>query len=244
LVMRAKPDGYTLLFTASHHILYPLLYKADYDALKSFIPIAKMGTETMCLVVHPSLPVHSVQELIALAKKQPGQLLMSVAGVGSFGHFETADFMSMAGIDMKQVMFKGAGAMLLDTLGGHSQVSITGPTIALGHIQDGKLRALATTGSKRNKVLPHVPTISEAGVPGFEAALWWAIFAPLGTPQAIVDRLSKEITAIMNSEETKNAFEKVGADPDLMGPAEMVKLFEKETAKYAKLVKEGKIKAE
>ena len=243
-VMRAKPDGYTLLFTSSQIVQNPSLYKVEYDAVKSFAPVAKMGTSPTCLVVHPSLPVYSVKEFIALAKQKPGQLLCATGGAGSNMHLVTALFMTMAGIEMKLIHFKGGGPALLDTVGGHTQVQFSGFTTSLGQINAGKLRALGYGGSTRSKLAPDLPTISEAGVPGYEAAIWWAIFAPVGTPKEIVDSLSKEITAIMTAEGTKKTFEQWGADPDLLVGADMVKFIEAEKAKWEKVVKDGNIKAE
>jgi tripartite-type tricarboxylate transporter receptor subunit TctC len=243
-VMRADPDGYTLLFTSAQIVQNPLLYKVEYDAVKSFAPVAKMGSGPNLLTVHPSLPVNSVKELITLAKKQPGKLICASSGAGSYTHLATAYFMALAGIDMKLVQFKGGGPALVDALGGHSQVLLITITTALPPVQSGKLRALGVGGPVRSKLLPDVPTISEAGIPGYEAAQWWAIFAPLGTPKVVVDRLNKELAVIMNSEETKKTFEIQGADPDLLGPAEFVKFIEAETVKWAKVVKDGNIRGE
>ena len=242
--MRAEPDGYTLLFTSSQIVLGPLLSKVEYDPLKSFVPIAKMGQGPSVLTVHPSVPANSVKELVALAKKQPGELVCASAGGGSFTHLATALFETMADIKFKLVQFKGGGPTLIDTIGGHSKVLLITLTTALPQIKSGKLRALGYGGSFRSKLLPDVPTISEAGVPGYEAAIWWGLFAPAGTPKAIVDRLQKELSAIMNSEEMKKTFEAQAAEPDFAGPAEFVKLIEAESAKWGKVIKEGNIKGE
>lgn len=243
-VMRAEPDGYTLLFTSTQVVQNPLLYKVEYDALQSFVPVAKMGSAPNILVVHPSLPVYSVKELIALAKQQPGKLLISSAGAGSFTHMGIAYFMSMAGIDMKMIHFKGGGPALVDTLGGHTQVLFTTVVSGVPQVKAGKLRALGCGGLTRSKLLPDVPTLSEAGLPGYEAYLWWAIFAPLGTPKAVADRLNKELAVIMNAEETKKIFEQEGASADLLIGAEMVRYIEAEKTKWAKVIKDGNIKGE
>jgi tripartite-type tricarboxylate transporter receptor subunit TctC len=242
--MRADPDGYTLLFTSTQIVFNPLLFKVDYDPVKSFVPVAKMGNGPNVLAVHPSVPANSVKELIALMKKQPGKLICSSSGGGSFTHLASALFEYLADVDCKMVQFKGGGPSLIDTIGGHSQILLTSLTTALPQIKAGKLRALGFGGTTRSKLLPDVPTISEAGVPGYEAAIWWSIFAPVGTPKPIVERLQKELAAIMNAEETKKAFEVQGAEPDFMATAEFIKLIEAESAKWEKVIKAGNIKAE
>ena len=244
LVAKAQPDGYTLLFPSSAIAINPLLYKVPYDPVKSFIPIAKMGNGPVVLTVHPGVPANSVKELIALAKKQPGKLVCAAAGVGSFMHLGSELFKLMAGIDIMMVQFKGGGPAMIDTMGGHSQISLGTLTQSLPQIKAGKLKALGFGGAARSKLLPDLPTISEAGVPGYEAAIWWGLFAPAGTPKAIVDRLHKEIEGILNSEDTKKIFETQGAEAELMGPADFVKFIQAETVKWGKVVKEAKIQAE
>ena len=244
MVAKSEPDGYTLLFTSSAIAINPLLYKVPYDPVKSFVPIAKIGSGPVVLTVHPSVPVNSVQELIALAKRQPGKLVCAAAGVGSFVHLGSELFKMMAGLDFKIVQFKGGGPAMIDTMGGHSQILVGTLTMSLPQIKSGKLKALGYGGSVRSKLLPDVPTISEAGVPGYEAAIWWGLFAPAGTPKAIVDRLYKELAVILNSAEIKKVFEDQGAEMELMGSTEFGKFIEEETAKWGKVIKEGNIKGE
>jgi tripartite-type tricarboxylate transporter receptor subunit TctC len=150
----------------------------------------------------------------------------------------------MAGIDIKIVQFKGGGPAMIDTMGGHSQISLGTLTQSLPQIKSGKLKALGYGGSARSKLLPDVPTVSEAGVTGYAAAQWWGLFAPAGTPKAIVDRLYKELEVILKAEDTQKTFEVQGAEPDLMGPAGFVKFIEAEGVKWGKVVKEGNIKGE
>lgn len=244
MVAKSDPDGYTLLFTSAAITINPLLFKVPYDPVKSFIPIAKMGNGPVVLTVHPGVPANSVKELIALAKKQPGKMVSAAAGGGSFMHLATELFRMMAGIDIKIVQFKGGGPAMIDTMGGHSQISLGTLTQSLPQIKSGKLKALGYGGSARSKLLPDLPTISEAGVPGYEAAQWWGLFAPAGTPQAIVDRLHKELGVILKAEDTLKTFEAQGAEPDLMGPADFIKFIEEEGAKWGKVVKEGNIRQE
>lgn len=244
MVAKAEPDGYTLLFTSSAIAINPLLYKVPFDPVKSFIPIAKVGDGPAVLAVHPSVPANSVTELIALAKKQPGKLVCAAAGVGSFIHMSSELLKVMAGIDFKIVQFKGGGPAMIDVMGGHSQIITGSLTMTMPHIKSGKLKALGYAATARTKLMPEMPTVSEAGLPGYESAIWWGFFAPAGTPREIVDRLYKEIAAIMNSEEMKQTFEKQGSDIDLMGSADFAKFIEKETVKWGKVVKEGNIKGE
>jgi tripartite-type tricarboxylate transporter receptor subunit TctC len=244
MVARSKPDGYTLLFHSSGIILNPLLEKAPYDPFKSFIPIAKIGNAVSVLDVHPSVPANSVKELIALAKKSPGKLVAAAAGAGSFGHLSTELFKEMADIDFKIVQFKGGGPAMIDVLGGHSQLIFVSIAQALPHIKSGKVKALGYAAKQRSKALPNVPTISEAGLPGYESFIWWGLYAPTGTPQPIVDKLNREIAAIMKTPEMIKAMDDQGADIDLLTGAAFSKFMESESAKWDKVIKKNNIKLE
>ena len=244
MVAKAEPDGYTLLFTSSAITTNPLLFKVPFDPVKSFIPVAKIGSGPAVLAVHPGVPANSVKELIALAKNQPGKLVCAAAGVGSFVHMSSELFKMMAGVDFKIVQFKGGGPAMIDVMGGHSQILTGTLTMTMPQIKTGKLKALGYAASARTRLMPELPTVSEAGLPGYESAIWWGVFAPAGTPREIVERLYKEIAAIMNSEEMKQTFEKQGSDVDLMGSADFAKFIDAETLKWGKVVKEGNIKGE
>jgi tripartite-type tricarboxylate transporter receptor subunit TctC len=244
MVAKSEPDGYTLLFTSSAIAINPLLYKVPYDPVKSFIPIAKVGNGPAVLTVHPSVPVNSVQELVALAKKQPGKMICAASGAGSFVHLSSELFRMMAGIDFKIVQFKGGGPAMIDVMGGHSQILVGSLTMSLPQMRTGKLKALGYGGATRTKLVPDLPTISEAGVPGYEAAIWWGFFAPAGTPKEIIDRLYREIAAIMNSEEMRKTFDEQGSDVEVLASAEFAKFVEAETVKWGKVIKAGNIQGE
>jgi tripartite-type tricarboxylate transporter receptor subunit TctC len=244
MAAKASPDGYTLLIVSAAYGFNPALYTLPFDPVKSFVPVAKLGSGPNSLTVHPSVPANTVKELIALAKQKPGQLICGSAGVGSFQHMGTELFKMMAGVDFKIVQFKGGGPAMIDQLGGHSQFSFGSLIQTLPHIQSGKFRILATGGLKRSAILPSVPTIAEAGVPGYEATNWWGILAPAGTPAPIVERLNKEIKTLLASAEVQKLFLNEGADVDYLGPAEFGPFIEKEIIKWGKVVKEANIKVE
>jgi tripartite-type tricarboxylate transporter receptor subunit TctC len=246
MAARAVPDGYTIMSTAGQHTLMaPLNEKLTFDPLKSFLPIARMGSGPNVLVVHPSLPVNSVKELIALAKQKPGQLIIPSSGAGTVFHVSIESFKAMAGIDLKVVHFKGGGPALIDVLGGHSQVFISSLLAALPHIKSGKLRALGTGGTKRSSLLPDVPTIAEAGgIPGYTTMNWWGMFAPAGTPVPVITRLTNEIKAIVSTDDMKKRLLNDGIEAEYMGPAEFAAFLEAEQANWVKIVKKANIKLE
>ncbi len=245
IASRATPDGYTVVIAAAHHTLFaPLHAKLYFDPIKSFTPIARVGSGPNVLVVHPSLPANSVKELIALAKQKPGQLLFSCNGVGGSLHMGVELFKTMAGVDLTIVQFKGGGPAMIDLLGGHSQGFISSLIAAMPHIKSGKLRALGTGGAKRSSVLPDVPTIAEAGLPGYTSINWWGILAPAGTPAPIVTRLSNELKAIVAMDDVKKRFLNDGIEADHMGPAEFGAFLEEEQANWARIVKKANIKLE
>jgi tripartite-type tricarboxylate transporter receptor subunit TctC len=246
IAARAVPDGYTVMSTAGQHTLMAALHeKLPFDPIKSFLPIARVGSGPNVLVVHPSLPVHSVKDLIALAKQKPGQLLIPSSGVGTVFHLGIERFKMMAGIDLTVLQFKGGGPALIDVLGGHSHCFISSLLAALPHIKSGKLRALGTGGPVRSSLLPDVPTIAEAGgLPGYTTMNWWGILAPAGTPGPIITRLSGELKAIVTGDELKKQFLNDGIEAEYMGPAEFGRFLEEEQANWTKIVKNANIKLE
>ena len=241
---KAAPDGYTLLIISIAHAVSPWLYKLQYDPIKSFVPVSILASGPNVLVVHPSLGVHSVTELIALAKEKPGQLNYASAGIGSFQHLGGELFKLTAGINMVHVPYKGGGPAMTDVLGGYTKIMFSSMVQTTPFVLNGQLRALGTSGARRNPALPDVPTIAEAGLPGYEATNWWGVVAPAGTPPEIVEKLHTEIAAVQESPKTKEQFAAQGADIVQMTSAEFGSFIEKEINKWERVVKEAGIKAE
>jgi tripartite-type tricarboxylate transporter receptor subunit TctC len=244
LAANAPKDGYTLLIVSLVNAVNPWLYKLPYDPIKSFAPIATLASAPNVLVVHPDQPVTSVKELIALARQKPGQVQYASGGVGSFQHLGGELFKLMAGVDMLHVAFKGGGPALIDVLGGHTKVIFATTITALPHLRSGKLRALGVGGRERSAVLPDLPTIAEAGVPGYEAVNWIGIVAPAGTPAPIVAKLQQEIVAIQDSNELQKQFAAEGVEIMRMSSAETGAFMVQEMGKWERVVKEGGIKPE
>jgi tripartite-type tricarboxylate transporter receptor subunit TctC len=241
---KAAPDGYTLLVVSIAHAVSPWLYQLHYDPIKSFTPISILASGPNVLVVHPSLPVHSVKELIALAKEKPGELNYASAGIGSFQHLSGELFKLTAGVDLVHVPYKGGGPAMTDVIGGHTKIMFSSLVQTSPFILNGQLRALGTSGAQRNPALPDVPTIEEAGLPGYEATNWWGIVAPAGTPAAIVDKLHREIAAVQDSPKTKEQFAIQGADIVQMTSPEFGSYIEKEIGKWERVVKQSGMKGE
>ena len=244
ITANAPKDGYTLQVISLAHAVNPWLYKLPYDPIKSFTPISILASGPNVLAINPSLPVNSVKELIALAKQKPGELQYASAGVGSFQHLGGELFKLEAGVDMLHVPFKGGGPAMIDVIGGHTKLLFSSLVQTTPHIRSGKLKPLGTGGSKRNAVLPDVPTIAEAGVPGYEAVNWWGVVAPAGTPAPIIARLHEAIREVQTSAEVQKQFSSEGAEIVQMSSAEFAAFIEKEMKKWERVVKQGGIKAE
>ena len=244
LVANAQPDGYTLLVISTSFTTNPIIHKLRYDPLQSFAWVAMLGFGPNVLAVTQSLPAHSLKELIALAKAKPGQLIYASTGVGSNAHFGTELLKHMTGTDMLHVPYKGGGPALIETISGQAQLCLSSLIQAIGHIRSGKLRALATSGGKRSAILPDVPTISEAGVPGYETANWWGVAAPRGTPVPVVNRLNEEIKAVLLMQDIEKRLINEGAEPALKTPAELGSYVAAEMAKWAKIAQIAGIRGE
>jgi tripartite-type tricarboxylate transporter receptor subunit TctC len=244
MAARAQPDGYTLLLISVAYAFSPAIYKLSYDPATAFAPVAMLGSGPVVIAVTSKLPVSSLKELIALAKEKPGELNYASAGVGSFQHLASELFKLQAGVDIVHVPFKGGGPAMTDVIAGNTQVAIGSLVQMLPQIKGGRLKALGVGSARRVPALPDLPTISEAGVPGYEVTNWWGIVVPAGTPRPVVDRLHRELAAIATSAETKKRFEAEGAEPRPMSPDEFARFITAETVKWARVVKEASIRAE
>jgi tripartite-type tricarboxylate transporter receptor subunit TctC len=246
LAANAPKDGYTLLMVSLAHTVNPWLYELNgrYDPIKSFAPVAIIAASPVVLVVNPNLPVHSVTDLLALAKQQPGKLQYASAGIGSVTHLAGELFKYTAKVDMLHVPFRGAGPATIDVVGGHTSLMFGGLLATVPHIRSGKLRALGVGSLKRNAILPEVPTIAEAGVPGYETINWFGLVAPAGTPPAIIERLHREITAVQDLPEVQKQFDADGATVMRMTPAEFGDYMVADMSKWERVVKEAGIKAQ
>ena len=239
-VAKAKPDGYTLLFTGTPHVISPALYKnLPYDPLKDFASVMLVAAGPYVLVVNPQLPVKSVQELIALAKTQPGKIDYASSGNGSAQHLVSAMFASMAGIDLSHVPYKGSGPAMQDLISGQVKVSFAGIPNVMPSLRSGKLRALAVSTPKRSPDLPDVPTVAEAGVPGYDATLWLALLAPAGTPDEIVQKLYTEATRTLREPEVQKAIAATGVEVNIIGPQELPAFLQAEADKWGKVARES-----
>ena len=241
-VAKAPPDGYTLLIVQSSITINPTLQpKISYDPVRDFAPISKVADYMFFLVAHPSLPVRSVKQLIALDKARPGQLNYASVGVGSGTHLASELFNYMAGTKIVHVPYKGTGQALPDLIGGHVAIMF-GSTSFVPHVKSGKLVALGVTGAARSAALPEVPTIAEAALPGFEVTAWNALFAPAGTPEAIIKRLNALVREGLAQPEARVAMDKQGLDATPSAPEELARLVRTELDKWAKVIKASGMK--
>ena len=238
-VSKAKPDGYTLVMISTAHVISPHLYKQmPYDALRDFAPVMKIAEGPYVLVVHPSLPVKNVAELIALAKAQPGKIDYASSGNGSAQHLVGALFTTMAGADLSHVPYKGSSQAMNDVLGGQVKVSFVGVPNALPNLASGKLKALGVSTAKRYAEMPDVPAIAEAGVPGYDATIWLGLLAPPGTPREIVLKLNADITKILSTPDARKLMASAGVDVATSSPEEFGRLLSVEMDRWGKVVRE------
>lgn len=245
IAAKAAPDGYTILLISVAYAFAPALHKSlPYDPNTAFAPVGIIGRGPAVLTVNPSVPVNSVKELIALAKAKPGQLNYASAGVGSLQHLATALFVSQAGINVVHIPYKGGGPSMADVIAGHAQIVMPSMIQVLPHLRNGRLKALGVSGTVRSPALPDVPTIAEAGLPGYEAHNWWGLLVPAGTPQPIVERLNGALKAVLASDETRKRMETEGAEPLGMTPPEFGAFISAELVKWVKVARDVGIRAE
>jgi len=246
LVARAAPDGYTLLLNGGGTLaVNPSLYsRLPYDSVRDFAPISLVALQPSVLVVHPSVPAKSVKELVALAKSRPGQLNFASSGSGSLAHLSAEIFKSMAGVDMVHVPYKGAGPSLVDLIAGQVHLIFASSPSVMPHVRNGKLRALGVTTAKRAAATPDVPTIAEAGVPGFVVTGWYGLLAPAGTPAPIVSRLHADLVKVLGTAEVQEKLGSYGLEVATSTPAQFGEFLKAEIAKYSKVVRDAGVKVD
>ena len=244
-VARAAPDGYTLLFDASSFAVNPSLYSSlPYDAAKAFTPIAVLALFPNVLVVTPSFEAKNVAELVALAKAKPGAIAFASSGNGSAQHLSGELFRQKAGVEMTHVPYKGGGPALNDVIGGQVPVFFANMASGLVQVRAGKLRALAITGGHRSAALPDAPTMSEAGIPGYEVYEWNAIFAPAGTPPGVIAKIADAAAKAMQAAEFRSRVEQLGGEVAAYGPAEADRFVRAQSELWGRVVREAHIKVE
>lgn len=242
---RAPSDGYTIFLATIAHAIAPGLYKSlSYEFTRDFEPVGLVATTPNILIVHPSMPVKTVSELIAYCKAHPGQVNYGSAGPGSTEHLSGELFRTMTGTQMTHVPYKGGAPMMADLVAGQIQMAFETSPSAAPHIRAGKVRALAVTSARRSSAFADLPTVAEAGVPGYEMTTWFALMAPRGTPPAIVEQLRKQLQAVLNSDDVKARFAEQGVTPGDMPASQLPGFIRAETAKWAKIVKESGAKPE
>jgi tripartite-type tricarboxylate transporter receptor subunit TctC len=243
---RAAPDGYTIGggTTSSHAINATLYDKLSYDPVTSFAPITMYATQPNVLLVHPSVPVKNVRELIALLKASPNKYSFGSAGNGTSQHISGELFKAMAGVNMQHIPYRGSGQMMPELLGGTLQVAFDNIASAVQHVNAGKLRALAVTSATRSVVSPDVPTMAEAGLAGYDISAWQAVFAPAGTPAPIVERLYTEISRILKTPDIQKRFTDLGLNVSEMTPAQLSALVKSDVPRLGKIVKETGARAD
>jgi tripartite-type tricarboxylate transporter receptor subunit TctC len=244
-VAKSAGDGYTIgLQTVSLAINPALTPKMPYDTLKDLAPIGMVASSQHVLVVNEQVPAKTVKELVALAKSKPGKLSYASAGTGSTFHMSAELFKAVAGVSIVHIPYRGGGPALSDTIGGQVEMSFPVLSAAQGHVQSGKLRALGVTGPKRSPLMPDVPTIAEAGVPGYSFETWFMVFAPAGTPKPVIDKLNASLHAVLTAQAVKDRMAKEGFEATPSTPAQARARLEKELPQWAKLVKERGITAD
>ena len=246
LVAKSPPDGYTILMgTVGQVSINPHMYdKLPFDPAKDLAPITPAGLPVNVLNVHPSIPARSVKEFIALAKSKPGTLNFATGGIGASDHMATELFMSMTGVRMVHVPYKGGGPAIIDLIAGNVDLGFSTMATAIGPLKTGRLRALGVTSGKRFELLPEVPTIAEAGVAGYESVAWYGLFAPAATPADIIKRINTETVAILQSDDVRRRLTELGIIPVSSTPEAFATYVQSETARWGKLVRANGIKAQ
>jgi len=245
IAARSAPDGYTLCMGTSGSIaISPNMNKVPYDPVKDLIPITQTSAQVMLVVLHPSMPISSVKELIAHAKAQPGKIIYASSGTGGSGHLAVELFQALAQVNMTHVPYKGSGPAVLALVAGEVQLGFNNILSVLPHVNSGRLKAIAVTSSKRAPAVPNLPTMAEAGVPGYEATSWNGIFAPAKTPRPIIIKIHAEVVKILNTPDVREKLIAAGSDPVGSTPEEFLVFVKSELARWGKVIRENNIRAE
>jgi tripartite-type tricarboxylate transporter receptor subunit TctC len=239
IASKARADGYTIAFVGSSYTINTALHDLPFNPRQSLNPVARLGTAAYVLTAYAGLPVTSVKDLVSLAKQKPGTLNFGAVGTGSFTHMAAELFRMAAAIDIVIVQYKTG--VIGDLLGGHIQGYIGGMSQMIPHVRTGKIKALATTGSGRSAALPEVPTVAEAGVPGYEISNWWGLLVPAGTPTSIVNRINQDVRTALESERIKNLFVGEGGDVAFLPPADFGRFLAADMDKWARVVKQANL---
>jgi len=244
LAARAPADGHTLVIVSTSYTMNPAIHKLPYDPVKSLAPISLIASGGNVIAVHPSLPIKTVKELIAVAKAKPGQLRYASSGIGGFNHFGGELFNTMAGVKLVHVPYKGGGPAMLDVMSGQVEMTFCTLIQALPHMRSGKLKALGVGSARRSPLLPEVPTIAESGVPGYDGTIWWGVLGPAGIPGAIVTRLNTEIGVILRDPEMGKRLVAEAAEPVIETPEAFGKLIVNDIGKWGSVAKQAGLRAE
>lgn len=240
----ADPDGYTLIMMSATSVIRPLLYSANYEMFRDFAPISQVTAQPYLLVVHPSIPAKTVQELVAHAKANPGKLNYASAGQGSIIHLASELFRVQTGTRMVHVPYKGMGAAYPDLVSGNTQLAMASVVSAQPHVRAGRLRGIAVTGPQRSKSSPEFPTIAEAGVKGYAVTNWYGLLAPAKTPRPVIERLHKEVVRVLTLPDVTKRFAADGAEAVSSTPQEFAAHIKSETQTWARVIKEAGIKGD
>jgi tripartite-type tricarboxylate transporter receptor subunit TctC len=243
-MVRSPADGYTLLSILTSHVIVPNLAPTPYDAVKDFAAVATIASTQLVLVVHPSVPVRNLQELIALARAKPGQLNYGSGGSGTVTHLAGEYFNMLSGARTQHIPYKGSAQALTDVMGGQVHMYYSPPIVAIQHIKSGRLKAIALTGDTRLSALPQVPTAMEAGLKGFELNIWYGLLAPAATPRAVIDKLGAEIAKVLAMPDIREKLSSQGMNPLVSTPDQFAALIKADLAKYSRIIKTANIKLE
>jgi tripartite-type tricarboxylate transporter receptor subunit TctC len=242
--LKSAPDGYTLTIVSNSYAANASLYKLRFDPIADMTPVIQMSSGPYLVVVHPSLPASNLRELIALAKAEPGRVFFASSGQGSINHLATELFASMAGFKLNHVPYKGTGPALADTIGGQTNATLGSTASTLPHVRNGRLRALAVTTTKRLASEAELPTVAEAGVPGYETVLWHGLIGPKGLPRPVVERLNAEVSKLLQLKETAEQLQNDGVAPAGGSPEEFLAAIRREIELWRRVVNQAGVKLE